>query len=262
MKSKVFRIFICLMILAVVSLACNALSKQPTSTPVPSDTPEPQFTDTPEPSPTPEVTLSDEVRVEDGGFAFRPIPEYSLETGYGAATMMPPGADPDLGPAIMLYGGVVSEGSTPQEVIDSMQGPDINVSETSPVFIGGFPGLKADISEPGRDMVGQVVVIIVSPSQQFVGLAGSPADSGTRLKSNSLPFSIPLPSLSRLLRIRSRLCKMASFASGQALPLPALLIPIQAGAPLRRWAPRMCPNAEIVPMPGLRMEQPPSNGSS
>lgn len=182
MKSKSLRLLICILILAVVSLSCSTLSKDPTPTTAPSDTPEPPATLTPEAPPTPETVLGDQVRVEEGGFAFKPIPEYSLDTASGIASMMPAGADPDLGPMIMMIGGVAPENTSAQDTLDSMQAPDLTIANVSPAMIGGLPGLKADISRPAGDLLGQVFVIIVSPTQQFVALAGSPPDQWDGLK--------------------------------------------------------------------------------
>lgn len=138
-------------------------------------------TDTPEPIAKPVIPLGDEYRSLDGGFAFRPIPNYSLDEVFGFATMIAPDGDPNLGPALIMIGEVSDEVITLDELysaqIAEYSGEDIEVSEPREVVVGGAPGLVVEVSgtEDGEDIIGRIIVVLVSPNQQFTLISASPA---------------------------------------------------------------------------------------
>ncbi len=127
MNRKIFFIMIAILTLASVTLACSlfgggdepaevapvedaspaedvspAEAEEVESQPTPTDKPD-------ESQPVPDPNLGDEYRSEVGGYAFQPIPDYTVEEFYGMAFMEAPESDPDLGPFIMLVGGINEE---------------------------------------------------------------------------------------------------------------------------------------------------------
>jgi len=103
-----------------------------------------------------EVTLGDEYRSEEGGFSFLTIPGYTVEESFGFITMSAPGADPDIGPAIMFMSSEGEEGVTSEEILAEM-GQDMDegfeMTGKRAVTVDGLTGLTADIS--GTDETGQ-----------------------------------------------------------------------------------------------------------
>ena len=128
--------------------------------------------------PETETGLGEEQRSEAGGFAFQPIPGYTVEEMFGFARMEAPDADPDTGPAIMLIGAVVEESSTSEQLYDEFVGDletDVEVSKPREVTVGSVPGLAVDVSgtEGGQDFAARIVLVAVSPTQSFtmIGMA-------------------------------------------------------------------------------------------
>jgi hypothetical protein len=167
MNPKLHPIFIITLILALVTLACGAGAKATQLPPPPTNTPLP---------PTPAVTLGDEQRSEEGGFAFQPVPGYTVEASFGMVNMLAPGADPDLGPSIFLVGGTATEGTTAQTLIDQLKSPELTIGEPKPITVGGVSGLAAEITRPAGNLSGRVVTVMVTPTWQFVALGGAPKD--------------------------------------------------------------------------------------
>ena len=156
MKSRGLYRLCLLAMIAIISLACNVggiLGLGATATPEATSTPE--ATNTPRPSPTPEFELDEEQRVAEGGFSFRPVPDYSLDITYGIVSMLAPGGDPDNGPVINIFGGAGTY-STADELFQEMTNQtDVTIAEPQPVMIGGVEGLAADITQTGTDEMGR-----------------------------------------------------------------------------------------------------------
>lgn len=161
------RIFLTLFILlAVASLACS-LGGKPAATQSPTSTARPAATPLPAASPTPSISLGEEMRLEEQGFAFRPLPAYQLDTRFGVQ-MLAPGADPDSGPAFMLAGGQAAEGTTAETLIATLENGEVAVSEPRPITVDGRAGLAADVQRTTGDLAGRVIAVMVTPTQQFV----------------------------------------------------------------------------------------------
>ncbi|MEJ2746330.1 MAG: hypothetical protein P8183_00185 [Anaerolineae bacterium] len=148
-------------------------TKAPTATAVPSPTP----------IPTPEIPLGDEYSSQEGGFAFRTIPEYEVEEFYGFVSMMGPNSDPNLGPAIALIGGLNDESTTVEQLFEDfqqevVQGDDVQIelSDMGEITIAGLPGMVADLSGDveGGAVNGRIVVAMVTPTQQFTMFGAAP----------------------------------------------------------------------------------------
>jgi len=208
MKSIFRRLLVILSVLAMLSLACGiGGKKEPTNTPrsavvratktlkPPADTLVPP-TNTTAPTRTPvpptnipaatatlvpDISLDKENRCEACGFSFRPISGYSLDVQEFTVTMLEEGADPDYGPVVMLLGGPPEGGVTPEMMLDSLKGGDVEVSEPTDISVGGLKGITAFITgaQQRADMAGQVVIIITE-KQQFIAMGGSPKEQWQR----------------------------------------------------------------------------------
>lgn len=152
-----------------------ATAVPPTATAVPP-------TPTTAPSPTPAVTLGDAYRSEAAGIAFNAIPDYDFEDDDGVVTMLAPGANPDMGPTIVIFRDIGEEGLTLEQLFESIredfsQGSSpAALSNQADITINGVPGITADITAivDGQEMDGRLVVALVSPTQPFGMVGGAP----------------------------------------------------------------------------------------
>jgi hypothetical protein len=173
--NRKFAPIVVLLILALTTLACGLGGQKasPTSPPAP--------TNTPEPPPTPEPELGEEYRSDEGGFAFKTIPDYAVEEFFGWVSMEAPGADPEVGPAILLMNDVNEESITTEQLFDDFVQDietDVQVSEPQEVTVGGLPGLAADLNLTYEDTeaVGRVVFVAVPPTRSFSAIGVAPSE--------------------------------------------------------------------------------------
>lgn len=130
----------------------------------------------------PELDLGNEYRSEEGGYAFKPISGYELEEFFGLATMIAPDADQDLGPMLMLIGGFNEEEVTGEKIfndfMEDAESEDVEILDQKEIIIDGKSGLLADIvgNVDREDVFGRIVVVAVSPTQQFTMFASAPHD--------------------------------------------------------------------------------------
>jgi hypothetical protein len=91
-----------------------------------------------------------------------------------------PDADPDMGPALMLMGGLGEESATPEDLYEEFTSDldaDIEVSPLRKIEVDGQPGVIADVSgsEGGTEMVGRIVAVAATPNHHFMMIAAAPA---------------------------------------------------------------------------------------
>jgi hypothetical protein len=134
----------------------------------------------------PEVRLGAVQQVEEGGFSFRPIPDYDLVISGGFVEMLAPGAEPHIGPSIVLFGDSSAAMTTEEmmEMFREMSSEEKQMGDNQTVLIAGLPGLAADFSRL-RDTVtfkGRVYVLAVTPMQEFVMLVGGPESAWAELE--------------------------------------------------------------------------------
>ena len=128
----------------------------------------------------PDVDLDDEYRSEAGGYAFQPISGYEFEEFFGLAALVAPDADPDLGPMLMLIGGINEEETTDEQIFDNFmkdaEREDVKILEQKEIIVDGKSGLLADIAGniEGEKIVGRIVVVAVTPAHQFTMFASAP----------------------------------------------------------------------------------------
>jgi streptogramin lyase len=135
---------------------------------------------TSEPSP-PKITaeLGHLQSNEDGGFGFRVIPGYDLESFGGMVTMLAPGADPDVGPVVSLMGWTNEDERTNADLYATLKrDATMTIGDAEPIVVQGISGLVADITgeNNGKAMQGRAALVMVTPTQQFILLVGSPAE--------------------------------------------------------------------------------------
>jgi len=138
-----------------------------------------------QPTATPAVALGPAVRVEAGGYSYRPPADYEHEVYEMNARIGPPGADAQLGPVMVLSGGQnavdLYQGATtlPEAfaVAQSSLGESgVTLSAPTEITVGGQPALIGSVSgtENSTPMTGRVAVCLPAAGQAFILVASSP----------------------------------------------------------------------------------------
>lgn len=138
---------------------------------------------------TPEVRLGAVQRVEEGGFSFLRVPDYDLDIFGGFVEMLAPGAEPYIGPSIVLFGDSRAA-MTAEEMMEGFRSEEAagdawqQMGDNQTVLIAGLPGLAADFSMLRGTVTfkGRVYVLVVTPMQQFVMLVGGPESAWAELE--------------------------------------------------------------------------------
>ncbi|MBN1484800.1 MAG: hypothetical protein JXA37_08770 [Chloroflexia bacterium] len=166
------------LILSLLVGACGA-TPAPTNTPVPptktpvppTNTPKPEPTDTPIPKPM--VELGEEQRNAEGGFSYRVVPDYVVESFGNSVFMSAPEADFNTGPLFLLSGETLDEEFSLDEAfelfVSEFGEEDIQLGETRDITVGGAPGKEVDISgmPEGQEMAGRIVLAMPHADHMF-----------------------------------------------------------------------------------------------
>ena len=172
MKDRVARLFVLFMAVALISLACGlpdlGITELISSKVGPQESAKSDL-------------LGDEYQSLEGGFAFRIIPQTSVEEFFGLVTMLYPEADPETGPAITFIGGINEDGKRLEELVDDFKAgldPQIEIRDQRKVKIGDVNGILFDVEgiNNGKEVAGQVIVAAVNDQQMFSMLALFPPD--------------------------------------------------------------------------------------
>jgi hypothetical protein len=204
MKQKHWFILLAILALVISSLACGLFSGgdeatatevPPTAQPTKSSSTENLVEEQPDeaeptdqlpaeesddPTPPVSVDLGDEYRSEEGGYAFQPIPGYELEEFFGLASMAAPDADPDLGPVVLLIGGINEEKATTDDIFDEflqdVEDEEIEILDRKEIIVDGQSGILAEVGGmvDEQEVIGRIVVVAVTPTQQFTLFASAP----------------------------------------------------------------------------------------
>jgi len=130
------------------------------------------------PSASDAASSGDTYRSEMGGFEFKPLEGYEISEFYGMVQMIPPGADEMTGPMIMLLGGLNDTEMDNDTLLEKMSEdtPDAEFSKPKNIKVDGIKGYEADLTSTyeGESIEGQIVVMMVTPIQQFVLLGAAP----------------------------------------------------------------------------------------
>ena len=182
MNHKPFKFFLILAVLILASLACGRSAQQATPQAPAATAPTEAPTNTPEPS----IQLGDEYRSQEGGFSFLQIPGWQTDEFFGFATHAPADADPDVGPTILLIGGLNEEDYdlnrafsefTTEFAADSSQ--NMTMGTPFDTTISGAPARGVDITgtnENGIPMAGRVIIVLVTSRQTLVAFGAATQD--------------------------------------------------------------------------------------
>ena len=196
MKDRLCRLAAFVTVLALVSLACQTVTgllpggeqeakPEPTVAPL-DEAEEPSGETTSEEveateSETDEIQLGDVYTSTEGGFSFRTIPGYEVEEFMGLVNTRP---EDDEEVALMLMGSLLDESidleDLYQQALQEVEedSGDIEFANRRDVTVDDIPGIAVDVSGPfeGEDMVGRIVIVVVSPTQEFRMIGIAPAD--------------------------------------------------------------------------------------
>ncbi len=185
MRSKLFQISIVVVVLAIANLACQAIMGGGAKEDAPEEQPAPAQAEPSEdgagedaPQKAPDIQLGDEFRSEEGGFSFREIPGYKSDEFVGFVSMVAPDADEV---SLILVGGINEDGvdleSLYNEGVDGLESEGIELSDRREITVDGIPGYAVDVHglDDDVEMAGRIVVVAVSPTQEFNMMASAPA---------------------------------------------------------------------------------------
>jgi hypothetical protein len=148
------------------------------------------------------VELGDEMRCEPCGFSYKKVPGYTFNNDWEVLiTMTAPGADENIGPLILLAGGVPDEGFTQDGLIKAMKDTPLTYSNQKNVKVDGVSAVSLDASGTleGVEVKGRSVGALVTPKQMFTIAAFAPADKWEELRPyfeavlDSISFFEPVP---------------------------------------------------------------------
>ncbi len=124
--------------------------------------------------------LGEEFRNEAGGFSLRKAPGYNFQEAIGIINMTAPDATPDTGPGLMVVGGMNTEESTNEQLMEKVKADSggMQVGKAKKIKVDGLEGLSAEISGDynGQTIAGRMVVVMVTPLQQFTMLGIAPKE--------------------------------------------------------------------------------------
>jgi hypothetical protein len=129
-----------------------------------------------------EIKLGEEFISEEGGFAFRKIPDYSIEGYFGFVYMNAPDADPEEGPFVVFIGEVHEKDITLNMVFQKASSDfddQVEVINQQELKIGSASARSMEVSghsDDGNPMKGRMVVIQISPRHTVTSFATAPSD--------------------------------------------------------------------------------------
>jgi hypothetical protein len=125
-----------------------------------------------------DIPLGETFQSDVGGYIVQKVPDYQFEETFGMAIMMPEDAQQDVGPFIMVYGGLIEENKSTQAILDEMkaQAEFAEFSNPKQTRVDGIEGLLVEFSgeEGGQMLKGKLFVVAPFPSQEFYMTAISP----------------------------------------------------------------------------------------
>jgi len=137
-------------------------------------------TEPPAPTAGPAVALDDEVTVEAGGFAFRPIPGYTIDVDGEEVFMLAPDADWDAGPFFMLTGDSLDEAMTLEEFYDLNMDEfaGIELGQPQDTTVGGAPARVVNLwtEEEDLEMAGRLALVLPNSKQAFALMGAAPPE--------------------------------------------------------------------------------------
>jgi hypothetical protein len=170
MKSITIRIWMISLVLVMSTLACGLGSKKSPENPsAQNKTEKPGEAD---------IQLGEEYISQGGGFSLRKIDGYNFNDVIGIVNMIAPDGSQEVGPGIMVVGGVADKEYTNEEMFGKMETEStaIKTSHKKNIKVDGVSGLMAEMSGKydDQEIKGKIVVVMVTPTQQFLMIATAP----------------------------------------------------------------------------------------
>ncbi len=129
--------------------------------------------------------LGEEYRSESGGFLLQKINGYNFEDSLGIVNMTSPDGTVDMGPGVMVFGGLMETETSNEDLLETMktQNSTIEVGKSQTRKVGGVKGLYAPLSGEynGIEVKGALYVAMYTPYQEFVALALGPKEEWKEL---------------------------------------------------------------------------------
>ena len=121
-----------------------------------------------------------------GGFSFKKIDGYLLQEAGGVVSLSAPDADGELGPMIMMVGGRTDMEKDNEALFDEIS-RDTDVmtfSKAKKLTVNGTKGLIAEgeAEYGGTEMLGELFVAMVNPTQSFSLIGFAPAERWKELR--------------------------------------------------------------------------------
>jgi hypothetical protein len=153
MKRKIFKISIILMMISLVSIACN-LGKFEGSDSSSDD------------------NSSNEYSSKEGGFSIQKVQDYTFSEVLGGIEMTAPGAQPEVGPGMQIFGSLTDQELTNDEMWDMItqqSATTFDFDKPDKYKVDDVRGLLAEFEgeQSGEEVRGEVFVVMVKPDQQF-----------------------------------------------------------------------------------------------
>ena len=122
------------------------------------------------------VTGGEVTRSEGGGYEYVAPSDYENSEAYGYAELIAPGGDIDNGPAFILIGGITEDNQTNEDLVANMQDTlsEGKFSQPKKIKVDGVDGLSITVSDLEDGAEGQIVVVMVTPTQQFLMIGMAP----------------------------------------------------------------------------------------
>ncbi|MDO9088333.1 MAG: hypothetical protein Q7U53_19160 [Anaerolineaceae bacterium] len=164
MKKRNIAFMVLIMIVLIVSMACN-LGKSTSS------------------KDSNEIYTSDE-----GGFSFQILEDYTVNEVLAGVEMVAPDGIPEVGPGMQLYGGITDQEQTTDELWELVTDPEIGLFEfekPKKYKVDGVNGLIAEFKgeQAGEAVKGKIFLVMVKPDQQFFMFGIAPEDDWKRFVS-------------------------------------------------------------------------------
>lgn len=157
MKKRFLKFLIILMVISMVSMACN-FSKSKSSD-----------------------LLGDEYSSAEGGFSFQQVRDFTLAEILGGVEMTATGAIAEVGPGFQIFGWKTDNEKTTDELWDSIalqMETTLDFDEPERYEVDDIKGWLAEIEgeQSGTQVKGMMFLVMVKPDQQFSMVGIAPKD--------------------------------------------------------------------------------------
>ncbi len=158
MNKRIFKFLIIFLVVAMVSIACNIGKFEGSD------------------------VSEDEYSSQEGGFSLQKVKDYTISEVLGGVEMTAPGAQPEVGPGIQIFGSLTDQEQTNDEMWDMITQQStttFDFDKPDKYKVDGVRGLLAEFEgeQAGEEVRGKVFVVMVKPDQQFFMFGISPKEN-------------------------------------------------------------------------------------